>query len=338
MTTPTSSPPLNLRQLHHAALLAEELHFGRAAERAFLSQSAFSRSIAALEEGVRLRLFDRGPGYVRLTRAGERVVARARRMLSSSTDLSRELGLLRSGDLGDLTVGAGPYSGSGLVAAVIARLHHEHPGVRVQLEIGRPLVLQHQLLAEQLDFFVCDLSELPAHDQCVVEPLGAVLGVLFVRAEHPLASRDVVRLAELRGQRFAGVHVPRPLARRIGQLFGADEAGLLPLALECESTMVLREYVLRHDVLLSAPPQAFALEEAAGRLRRLKVPELDGLGARTPLRMDLGLVSLRERTPSPATALLADLLRAEARATLTDGAEPPASPVRRRRRPAGAAR
>ncbi len=327
-----SALPLNLRQLQHAVLLAEDLHFGRAAERAFLSQSAFSRSIAALEDAVGLRLFDRGPGFVRLTPAGDRVVGRARRMLSSSSDLSRELALLRSGDLGDMTVGAGPYSGTSLVAGAIARLHQDHPEVRVRLEIAQPLVLLHQLLAEQLDFFICDLSELPAHEQCEIEPLGAALGVLFARAEHPLAAGQALGLSDLRGQRFASVHVPTPLSRRLGELFGTDEAGLLPLTLECESAMVLREYMLQHDVLVSAPPQAFALEESAGRLKRLNVPELDALGAATPLRMDLGLVWLRERTPSPATALLAGLLRADAKASLIGGGVQPAAPRRRRTR------
>jgi hypothetical protein len=52
-------------------LLADELHFALAAGRTFLSQLAFSRSIAALEETAGLRLFDRGRGYLRLTGTGE---------------------------------------------------------------------------------------------------------------------------------------------------------------------------------------------------------------------------------------------------------------------------
>ena len=61
---------LNLRQLQHLLLLADELHFARASERAFLSQSAFSRSIQALEESVGLRLFDRDLRLVRPTPSG----------------------------------------------------------------------------------------------------------------------------------------------------------------------------------------------------------------------------------------------------------------------------
>ena len=322
MSTPL---PLNLRQLQHVVLLADERHFGRAAERAFLSQSAFSRSVAALEAAMGLRLFDRGPGFVRLTSAGTRVVARARRMLAASTDLSRELDLLRSGDLGDTTVGAGPFSGGSLMARAVAELHTQHPAVQVRLEIAQSLVLQQMLLNEQVDFFVADLSELPAHEQYRVEPLGTALGALYVRAEHPLAQRDAVNLQELRRHCFASVHVPTPYARRLGAIFGLNEAGLLPRALECESVYVLREYVLRHDVVISAPLETFDLEVAVGRLRRLRVPEIDRLGPRTPLRMEVGLVWLRERTPSPAVLLLAELLRVRARAQLIPPSTPSAS-------------
>ena len=104
----TMSEPLKLRRLHHLVLLADELNFARAAEIACLSQSAFSRSIQALEESLALRLFDRGLRYVRLTAAGHRVVIRARRLLASTNDLQREVDMLRRGDLGDVAVGSAP--------------------------------------------------------------------------------------------------------------------------------------------------------------------------------------------------------------------------------------
>ncbi len=311
-----AATPLNLRQLRHAVLLADEAHFGRAAQRAFLSQSAFSRSIATLEEQVAMRLFDRGPGFVRLTAAGERIVSRARRLLASSSDLARELDLLRSGDLGDIVVGAGPYSGANLMAPAVAELHGKHPAVKVKLEIAESRVLQQQLLDDKIDFFMADMSELGVHAHCQVERLGVMPGTLYVRTQHPLARRTSITLAELRGQRFASVHLPAPVARRLGTELGADEEGLLPLALECESALVLREYALRHDVLISAPQGFFELEVLAGQMCELSVPELNNRGAQTPLRMELGLVWLVDRTPSPAMVLLVELLRTRATSML----------------------
>jgi len=74
----------------------------------------------------------------------------------------------------------------------------------------------------------------------------------------------------------------------------------------------------------------FALEVAAGRMRRLKVPELDKLGVRTPLRMQLGLVRLPDRTPSAVARLLAERVRRQAAQSLlaARGAKP-AKPSKR---------
>lgn len=304
--------PINLRQLHHVVLLAEEAHFGRAAERAFLSQSAFSRSIAALEDEAEMRLVDRGPGFLRLTAAGECLVARARRLLAGSADLARELKMLRSGDLGDIAAGAGPYSAVTLLAPTIAQLQSEHPSVRARVEIAQPQVLVEQLVNGKLDFCLTDLTDLPELAQCRIEPLGAAPGALFVRTEHPLAVRQQVTLAELRSAHFASVHMPLPVSRRLGKLLGSDANGCLPLAFQCNSALVLRDYALHHDAVVFASQDVFAMEVAAGRMQRLPVPELDRLGRRTPLRMELGMLWLQDRTPSAAAMQLAARMRERA--------------------------
>lgn len=307
---------LNLRQLKHVVLLAEEEHFGRAAARACLSQPAFSRSVAALEESIGLRLFDRGPGYVRLTSTGTQVMARARRLLSSSADLSREMDLLRSGDLGDITVGAGPFSGPTLMASAMAQLQAAHSSVNVRLEIATPMVLQHLLLEEKVDFFLADWTELMGHPQCRVEPLGIAIGGLYVRAEHPLALQGQVTLEEIKRHHLASVHVPMPHSRKLARIFGSDETGLLSLAMESDNALVLREYALKNDAVIIAPKDVFTLEVAAGWLYRLRVPELDELGEGTPLRMHLGLIGLQNRTPSAAAEILARIVRQIASTTL----------------------
>jgi DNA-binding transcriptional LysR family regulator len=99
---------MDLRRLQHLLALAEERHFGRAAERVHLSQPAFSRSIQAIEAELELRLFDRGIGDVRPTPAGEFVIERARRLLFDARSLARDVELFRDSQLGDTAFGAGP--------------------------------------------------------------------------------------------------------------------------------------------------------------------------------------------------------------------------------------
>ena len=86
-------PPIELRQLRYFVAVAEELHFGRAAERLHMSQSPLSRAIRELERDLGLVLFLRTTRRVELTPAGAALLERARRALAevepASTDARR---------------------------------------------------------------------------------------------------------------------------------------------------------------------------------------------------------------------------------------------------------
>lgn len=307
---------LNLRQLRHLLLLADELHFARAAQRAFLSQSAFSRSIQALEAAVGLRLFDRDLRNVRPTPAGVRLITRTRRLLSSADDLSREMGLLRSGDIGNVAMGAGPFSGVTLVPGPLATMQQDHPGVQVRLDVADSHTLLQHLDEERIDFFIAEIRELPQRDDCTVTRLGWLAGALYVRVGHPLTSKAKLRLADLKGARFASVHMPEAMKKALDGLV-APHDGSFTIALECESTVILRDLALASDVIMVGFPNAVQREVDAGLLQRLVVHELDLMEVRTPLRTEFGLVRLKDRTPTPASEILMRLIRSEAKRKLS---------------------
>ncbi|WP_223167850.1 LysR family transcriptional regulator [Nonomuraea sp. SYSU D8015] len=79
---------MEIRSLRYAVTLAEELHFGRAAQRHFIAPQPFGRHIQRLEREVGKRLFERTSRRVALTPAGERVVAEARRVLAAVDGLA----------------------------------------------------------------------------------------------------------------------------------------------------------------------------------------------------------------------------------------------------------
>lgn len=298
------SEPLKLRRLEHLVLLAEQLNFARAAELACLSQSAFSRSIQALEDSLGLRLFDRGLRYVRLTSAGVRLVSRARKLLSSTTDLQRELELLRRGDLGDVAVGAGPFTAVAIFPAALARLYALHPEINIRLAVDHSSALLQQLDEEKLDFFISDIREISLTEDILVQPLGTLKGSLFCRTGHPMLDRAPLDVADLVNLKFASVHMPAVVRQELSKLVGQRGHDGFSLAFECESAVVARELISRTDVVLVACREALLVEIEHGLVQELKVTAFDMPGSLTPLRTEIGVVRHRERTPTPASELL----------------------------------
>ena len=295
---------LKLRRLEHLVLVADELNFARAAQRSCLSQSAFGRSIAALENSLGLRLVDRGSRQLRLTAAGLRVVARARPLLSSTRDLRAEMDLLMRGDFGDATAGAGPFTAVALFPSAVARLRASHPRVSVRLHVDSAQGLLRRLLEETIDFFVSDTREIAPTDAISIRQLGTLKGALFCRTGHPLLERRELRLADLSTMGFASVHMPNVVRKSLSQLMLAHTDRELPVVFECESSIVMRELVLRSDVVLLACREAVSFELEAGLLHELEVRELQFLGDATPLRTEIGVVRTEARTLLPASELL----------------------------------
>ncbi|WP_444666370.1 hydrogen peroxide-inducible genes activator [Cereibacter changlensis] len=102
---------LTLRQLGYFLALAEERHFGKAAERVHVTQPALSMQIREMEDALGTQLFERSPRDIRLTPAGREVETRARRILGQVSELeavARQQGLVGRINLGVIPTVA-PY-------------------------------------------------------------------------------------------------------------------------------------------------------------------------------------------------------------------------------------
>jgi DNA-binding transcriptional LysR family regulator len=80
------------RHLQYLSVLADELHFGRAADRLFITQPALSQAIARLEGALGVKLFVRSRQSVQLTRAGAEMRQQARRLLAGRVEAARRYG------------------------------------------------------------------------------------------------------------------------------------------------------------------------------------------------------------------------------------------------------
>ena len=153
---------MEFRHLRYFLALAEELHFGRAAQRLSITQPPLSLNIQQLEASVGARLFDRDSKGVRLTAAG--VAFRdAARMLLARADEARQLAReVESGAVGRLRVG---FVGSVLFGGLpqwLARFQLEHPRIQVALSELNSQEQVDAIAREELDLGFVHTPQVPA--------------------------------------------------------------------------------------------------------------------------------------------------------------------------------
>lgn len=124
---------MELRQLRYFVAVAEELHFGRAAKRLFISQPALSFDIRKFEEALGVQLFSRTNKTVALTNAGEVLLGEARRLLLQAAEAERLTARSASGLAGRLRIGfvhSMLYRG---LPDAVRRFEADYPGVEIVL-------------------------------------------------------------------------------------------------------------------------------------------------------------------------------------------------------------
>ena len=185
---------LDRRQLSALVAVGEELHFGRAAERLEMQQSALSQLVRRLEEQVGFPLFDRSSHHVRLTVEGERMLVVARDALAALGRVDDVAVEIAAGASGTLRLGTTEGVRDQL-HLILERFRERHPDVEVRLLTLRMTEKVRGLLDGELDAaLVRAAAEIEGLDVLELwrERLVAVLS-----RRHPLAAREQLSVAEL---------------------------------------------------------------------------------------------------------------------------------------------
>ncbi|MFD7835386.1 LysR family transcriptional regulator [Streptomyces sp. NPDC059761] len=185
---------MELRQLRYFVTVAEELHFGRAADRLHIVQSAVSQQVQRLERELGADLFDRSPRHVRLTGAGERLLPEARAVLAAAERARaavREQTGLRLGT----STGLGEH-----LDRLLGDLAALAPDTSVQLVSAPAHDRLEQVADGRLDAaFVRSLEPAPG---VRILPLWKDPLVAALPAAHPLARETELAISDLAGLRL----------------------------------------------------------------------------------------------------------------------------------------
>ncbi|THF86890.1 LysR family transcriptional regulator [Deinococcus sp. KSM4-11] len=198
---------MELRHLRHFVALAEEEHFGRAAERVFVVQQALSNSIRNLEDEVGVPLVLRTTRRVQLTPAGQEFLIGARETLALAAQTVERARRAARGEVGRLTIGFVSGLAFGGLPEIVRRFRELYPNVSVDL---RELTAQEQEAALRGGQIDVGLMLLPVRDPSLDsralwrQPLVAALP-----AEHALARRRRLKISDLQGESF--VFFPRQI-------------------------------------------------------------------------------------------------------------------------------
>jgi len=202
---------LELRHLRYFQVMAEELHFGRAAARLAIAQPTLSVQIKQLEARVGARLFERHTRQVSLTDAGRTLDEAARRILrdvDTAVEATREV---HAGHAGVLRVGFGPTLMLSTLAHVVRAYRQRHPGVRIDLREMPTSEQLTALLRGELD--VGFVRGADADPRLHVELFAREPLLIALHRDHPGAGEARVPLASLAHDPW--VLFPRAIAPRL---------------------------------------------------------------------------------------------------------------------------
>jgi DNA-binding transcriptional LysR family regulator len=187
---------LDLRRVDYFVAVAEELHFGRAAERLHIAQPSLSQQIRRLEQQLGVTLLERNSRNVRLTRAGEAFLREGRRALAQS---QRAISATRAAGAELLTVGFYGSAGAALLPAVLTAFRERQPVTEVDV---REILFGSidQILDGKVDVAFSRL--MPDQTELEVEIIATEPRVIALANAHPLAIRETLTFADLRDEAF----------------------------------------------------------------------------------------------------------------------------------------
>lgn len=260
---------MDLQQIRYFLELSNELHFWNTAEKMFITQSALSRQIKALEEEIGVQLFERDKRNVKITAAGKFLRDEWQRMLDEINSINRHAKQIQEGKYGTIKIG---YPGSiayGFLPELIADISKKLPEVKVELIEPEDITAEAMLLNYQMDLV---LRREPTKNQALQSHcLYAESFALVVPSKHTLTEKSYKKLRQLNNENFilSGLHHKTYYVETLNMIF--KEHNFTPkVHIESDFGGIILSLVAK-GLGVSIMPESYELSGQKG-VRFIKLP------------------------------------------------------------------
>ncbi|MDM4765281.1 LysR substrate-binding domain-containing protein [Pelomonas sp. SE-A7] len=273
-----------------------------AAQAANLTQPAASKLLGELEHALGVPLFERLPRGVQPTRYGEVLIRRAGAALAEMDAAHQEVMELLSGLSGRVALGSVTTPSISLLPEAIRLLKAEHPKVQVSVSVDTSKPLLQKLRSGELDIVIGRVLDTEIADQLNFEPLTDEPHSLIARADHPLAGKTRLQLADLVSQGWILPPAGSILRDRLTACFLSQGLDLPSEIVESAAMPMIIQLLLRTDMISPLPSPLVQAQLDAGQLVELPIK----LG----IKMDAyGLITRKNHQLSPGAELMMRILR-----------------------------
>lgn len=286
---------MDLRQMRYFVAVAEEAHFGRAAQRLHIVQPALSMQIRALEQEVGGSLFLRTSRRVELTEAGTLLLQEARRTLAQAERAKAIVQQSLRGEIGTVRVGfAGNAVLTGKLMDDLRAFHQRYPAAQLVLLELAPHVQGAAILAGDMDVGYSPSAGLALDAQLRAEKKGIWPLVVAMASDHPLARTPCVSITALAAEPL--------ILYAMGE--GGEDLAVLRQQVGSAANVVHRVSSTLSTLALAAAGWGLALVPAS--LEQVRIPNLVYRPlAEAGMATDLVLVSRVAETSGAVLAYLA---------------------------------
>lgn len=300
-------------QLRALVAVVEHGSFSRAARAVRASQPTIHRAARDLEGLLDAVLFERTSFGVQPTREAEKLARRFKLAFAEISQARAEVNALRGGESGTTVIGTMPLARSFLVPRTLIEFTAEYPDHAVSIQEGSYESLVAALRTGGIDFLVGALRDPLGYEDLVQEHLFDDPLAIIMRAGHPLAGGKRASVQTLAKFPWVAPRVGSPLRAHFDALFAA--AGVDPphCPIECNSLVAIRALLLESDRLALLSEHQARYEIAARLLSALPHPK--GKVVRP-----IGLTRRRDWRPTVSQRRLLELLRPQARSSVTASA------------------